>query len=179
MYNALVDAISFQTGTDSLEKFIAPIDHGIEWKLLKAVNDSSTVTIHTNKGDIQVELYPSMAPGSVATFLNLIDTGFYTNKSFHRVVPNFVIQGGCPRGDGWGGLDYTIRSEFSPLPYQAGSIGLASAGKDTESCQWFITHSPTPHLEGRYTNFGTVTSGMDVVWEIAVGDSIYSIEKNW
>jgi cyclophilin family peptidyl-prolyl cis-trans isomerase len=94
---------------------------------------------------------------------------------FHRVVPNFVIQGGDPRGDGWGGPGYTIRSEFSPIPFDAGVIGMASAGKDTEGSQWFVTHSPQPHLDGRYTVFGRVTGGLDVVHKIQVDDRIFDI----
>ena len=81
----------------------------------------------------------------------------------HRVVPNFVAQGGCPRGDGFGSLPYTIRSEFAPIHYGTGSVGVASAGAHTESCQWFITHSPTPRLDGRYTIFAEVIRGMEVV----------------
>jgi cyclophilin family peptidyl-prolyl cis-trans isomerase len=92
------------------------------------------------------------------------------------VVPNFVIQTGCPRGDGWGGIAESIRSEFSPKPYFPGSMGMASSGKDTESCQWFITHSSTPHLEGRYTLFANVTEGMDVVDRIDIGDKIHSVQ---
>lgn len=179
IYNALVSLIKQQARDSTLELFVASPLNRINWDLIKNMPDSARVLITTNKGEIEVELYPRFAPGTVATFIKLIDNGFYRHKRFHRVVPNFVIQGGCPRGDGWGSLDQTIRSEFSPIPYGKGSLGLASAGKDTESCQWFITHSPTPHLEGRYTNFGTVTSGMDVVWEIAVGDSIYDIRKTW
>ncbi|HES60200.1 MAG TPA: peptidylprolyl isomerase, partial [Caldithrix sp.] len=106
----------------------------------------------------------------------LIDQGFYKNKKIHRVVPNFVIQDGCPRGDGWGSPDFSIRSEFSMINYEEGSIGMASAGKDTESSQWFITHSPTPHLDGRYTNFGKVISGIGIVHQIEVGDEILDME---
>ena len=81
---------------------------------------------------------------------------FYNEKTWHRVVPNFVIQAGCTRGDGYGSLNYTIRSEFSPQSYKTGYVGMASAGKDTESTQFFITHRPTPHLDGRYTIFAKV-----------------------
>ncbi|MGD2086743.1 MAG: peptidylprolyl isomerase [Candidatus Aminicenantes bacterium] len=94
----------------------------------------------------------------------------------HRVVPNFVIQDGCPRGDGVGGPAFTIGSELGPLHYEEGTVGMASAGKDTEGSQWFITHSPTPHLDGRYTIFGKVTAGMDVVHKIEVGDKILGFD---
>jgi cyclophilin family peptidyl-prolyl cis-trans isomerase len=116
------------------------------------------------------------APGSVANFITLALNKYFDDKYFHRVVPNFVVQGGCPRGDGWGSEDYSIRSEFLPHRYKTGSIGMASAGKDTEGTQWFITHSPTPHLEGRYTIFAAVEEGMDIVHKIEVGDRIVSVE---
>ena len=132
--------------------------------------------ILTDRGNIELKLYPNEAAGTVANFAKLVDLDFYDGKVFHRVVPNFVVQTGCPRGDGYGSLDYTIRSEFSKISYdQGGYIGMASAGPDTESTQWFITHSPTPHLDGRYTIFGKVVSGMDVVHEIQQGDKITDI----
>jgi cyclophilin family peptidyl-prolyl cis-trans isomerase/HEAT repeat protein len=148
-------------------------DHPIDWTVLKDISDSSRVYIITTKGQIELEIYKSHAPGSVANFVNLIKSDFYDNKFFHRVVPNFVVQAGCPRGDGYGSLDYTIRSELGPKYYDAeGYIGMASAGPDTEGTQWFITHSPTPHLDGRYTIFGKVLTGMDVVHQLQVGDAI-------
>ncbi|MCL4111464.1 UNVERIFIED_CONTAM: hypothetical protein GTU68_020738 [Idotea baltica] len=118
----------------------------------------------------------SHAPGSVANFVGLSQSNYYNGKYFHRVVPNFVIQGGCSRGDGYGGLDYTIRSELGPKYYDGpGYIGMASAGPDTEGTQWFITHSSSPHLDGRYTIFGRVTEGMDVVHSIEIGDIIQDV----
>jgi len=87
-----------------------------------------------------------------------------------------VIQGGCPRGDGWGSENYSIRSELGPLRYNEGYVGMASSGKDTEGVQWFITHSPTPHLDGRYSIFAKVIYGMEVVHQIEIGDQIHSIE---
>ena len=92
------------------------------------------------------------------------------------MVPNFVVHGGDPRGDGWGGPGYSIRSEYGLVNYERGSVGVASAGKDTEGCQFFITHSPQPHLDGRYTIFGKVVSGMDVVDQVQVGDKIVRLE---
>jgi cyclophilin family peptidyl-prolyl cis-trans isomerase len=112
----------------------------------------------------------------VDNFYSLANSHYYDGKVFHRVVPNFVIQGGCPRGDGFGGEDYSIRSELGPLRYKEGSLGMASAGKDTEGVQWFITHSPTPHLDGSYSIFGQVIEGMNVVNAIEVGDVIEKIE---
>ena len=123
---------------------------------------------------------PLAAPGSVLNFINLVDKGFYAGKKFHRVVPNFVIQGGCPRGDGYGSLDYTIRSELPSLSYdEQGYVGMASAGRHTEGTQFFITHSPTLHLDGEYTIFGKVTEGMDVVHNIMVGDSIQQVSVSY
>jgi cyclophilin family peptidyl-prolyl cis-trans isomerase len=112
----------------------------------------------------------------VANFISLAQKDYFDKKFFHRVVPNFVIQGGCKRGDGSGSEDYSIRSEFSQRRYTTGSVGMASAGKDTEATQWFITHSPTPHLDGRYTIFAVVESGMEVVQRIEVGDQILDVD---
>ena len=123
-----------------------------------------------------MELYPQSAPGSVANFVALVADGFFNGKNFHRVVPNFVIQGGCPRGDGFGALDYSIRSEHGLHWYDgAGYLGMASAGPDTEGTQFFITHSPTPHLDGRYTIFGKVKTGLEAVDQIQPGDLIETI----
>ncbi len=148
----------------------------INWPAVTAVKSRQQIKIKTTKGDIVIELFVNDSPGSAANFLRLIQAGFYKNDTFHRVVPNFVIQAGCPRGDGWGGPDFTIRSEFSPLYYEEGSVGMASSGKDTEGSQWFITHSPTPHLDGRYTIFGKVVSGMEAVHRIEIGDMITGFE---
>ncbi|MCP4216298.1 MAG: hypothetical protein GY765_16740 [bacterium] len=147
----------------------------IDWTLAASIASNHEVTIKTSKGDIVIRLFIDEAPGSVVNFLQLIKEGLYKSSIFHRVVPNFVIQDGCPRGDGWGGPTFTIGSEFAPLHYREGSVGMASAGKDTEGSQWFITHSPTPHLDGRYTIFGKVVSGMDVVHQIEVGDRILAV----
>ncbi|TAF31431.1 MAG: peptidylprolyl isomerase [Cytophagales bacterium] len=132
--------------------------------------------METSKGDIVVELLINETPLSVANFISLIRQGFYTNKSFHRVVQNFVAQGGCPRGDGWGSSPDLIRSEFTQRGYETGVLGLASAGKDTESCQWFFTHCPTPHLDGRYTIFGKIIIGQYVIDQLEIGDKIKKIE---
>jgi cyclophilin family peptidyl-prolyl cis-trans isomerase len=140
------------------------------------IPNGQRAVITTTKGRIVIELFVNESPGSVENFFSLASSHYYDGKVFHRVVPNFVIQGGCPRGDGFGGEDYSIRSELGPLRYKEGSVGMASAGKDTEGVQWFITHSPTPHLEGSYSIFGQVTEGMDIVNAIEVGDVIEKIE---
>ena len=174
-YNYLEDAIAEFEERDS--KHVTPEwNHPIDFNLLTSHADTIDVEVVTNKGTIKLELYPLNAPGSVGSFIQLAEDGFYNGKSFHRVVPNFVIQGGCPRGDGWGGVNYSIRSEFAMHDYDEGTLGMASAGNDTESCQWFITHSPTPHLEGRYSIFGQVISAMDVVREVHVGSTIEEIK---
>ena len=132
--------------------------------------------IFTPKGEIVIELLPEYAPRTVANFIHLANSGFYDGLIFHRVVPNFVIQGGCPRGDGWGGPGYTIREEINELRFERGTIGMATSGKDTGGSQFFVCHSRQPHLDGRYTAFGSVTSGMEVVDKITVGDVIERVE---
>ena len=143
---------------------------------MKTISKDQRAKIKTLKGDIIIHLLVEDAPGSVVNFVQLSTGKYFDLKTFHRVVPNFVIQGGCNRGDGWGSEDYSIRSEFTRVRYKEGSVGMASAGKDTEGTQWFITHSPTPHLDGHYTIFAEVVSGMEVVHDIQVGDLIESIE---
>lgn len=138
---------------------------------------SSRALIRTSKGSILIQLLPEYAPVTVAAFKKLVKEGFYTGLSFHRVVPNFVIQGGCPVGDGLAGPSFLLPTENGTIYYdQPGRVGMASAGRDTEGSQFFITHSPTPHLDGNYTIFATVMEGMDVVHSIQEGDLIAAIE---
>ena len=150
--------------------------HPIDWAVLQGVPLGQQVRLRTSKGIILLELKPNEAPGAVASFVTLINQKFYDKLYFHRVVPNFVAQGGDPRGDGNGSAPYNLRSEFGDLRYEEGSVGLASAGKDTESCQFFITHTPTPHLDGRYPIFAQVVGGMDVVHKLEIGDQILGVE---
>lgn len=131
--------------------------------------------IETEKGSVVIALFPEEAPLTVANFIKLARQGFFSGLSFHRVVPNFVAQSGCPRGDGWGGPGYTIRCEVNPLPYQRGSVGMALSGKDTGGSQFFITHSPEPHLDGTYTVFGQVIEGMEVVDQLKRDDIIRNV----
>ena len=131
--------------------------------------------VATDKGQFTVELLAQEAPLTVDNFVQLAQRNFFDNVSFHRVVPNFVIQGGDPRGDGNGGPGYQIRCEINTVPYQRGAVGMALSGKDTGGSQWFVTHSPQPHLDGGYTVFGRVTEGMEVVDRIARGDRIRSV----
>jgi HEAT repeat protein/cyclophilin family peptidyl-prolyl cis-trans isomerase len=127
--------------------------------------------IVTSRGTIALELLPDVAPMAVESFAELARSGFYKSGVFHRVVPDFVIQGGCPRHDGYGGPPYALRAEPSAEPYATGALGMADAGLDTGGSQFFITHSPQLRLDGRYTLFGRVTAGMSVVDAIQQGDS--------
>ncbi|MCB9832406.1 MAG: peptidylprolyl isomerase [Planctomycetes bacterium] len=135
-----------------------------------------TATIHTNRGDLVLAMRPDLAPITVANFVRLAKEGFYAGIRFHRVVPDFVVQAGCPRGDGWGGPGWTIPCEPNALSYERGTIGMALAGRDTGGSQWFISHGPTPHLDGRYTIFGRMTKGFEVLDAIVQGDWIESVE---
>jgi cyclophilin family peptidyl-prolyl cis-trans isomerase/HEAT repeat protein len=129
----------------------------------------------TDKGAFTIELLAEDAPLTVDNFVQLARRNYFNGITFHRVVPNFVIQGGDPRGDGNGGPGYQIRCEINLVPYTRGAVGMALSGKDTGGSQWFVTHSPQPHLEGGYTVFGRVVNGMDVVDRIARGDRIRSV----
>jgi cyclophilin family peptidyl-prolyl cis-trans isomerase len=146
-----------------------------DWNLLESILPMQKVCITTQKGEIILELLKEDAAFSVLSFVKLIKKNFYNGLCIHRVVPNFVVQGGDPRGDGWGGPGYTMRTEVSLLNYECGSCGMASAGKDTEGCQFFITYISTPHLDGRYTIFARVVKGMDVVDRLQIGDTIQSV----
>ena len=128
--------------------------------------------ITTNRGGITLELYPEHAPKTVNNFVFLAGEGFYDGVSFHRVIRDFVIQGGDPSGTGAGGPGYRFEDETAgnPLVHAAGVISMANAGPDTNGSQFFITHAPQPHLNGRHTVFGKVTNGMDVVLAIKQGD---------
>ncbi len=151
-------------------------NHPIDWEMVKRIPPDMTATIKTTRGNMRLRLFVEEAPGSVANFINLARSHYYDAKAVHRVVPNFVIQAGCDRGDGWGSKGYSLRSEFSQRRYTTGSVGMASAGKDTEGTQWFITHSPTPHLDGRYTIFGELMDGIKALDYIQIGDQIVDVD---
>jgi cyclophilin family peptidyl-prolyl cis-trans isomerase/HEAT repeat protein len=138
-------------------------------------NNRVRALVTTAKGSFTIELLPDDAPLTVDNFVQLARRGYFNNVTFHRVVPNFVIQGGDPRGDGSGGPGYQIRCEINEAEYERGAVGMALSGKDTGGSQWFVTHSPQPHLDGGYTVFGRVVSGMDVVDSIERGDLIRTI----
>ncbi len=172
-YNELGQTIDYLNGTSTFEPIQPKFNHPIDWKLLTSIGAQPRLSLKTDEGEAVLVLWPDVAPGSVANLAQLTKDGFLKNKAFHRVVPNFVIQGGSPSGDAYGSLDYSIRSEFSPIHYDTeGMLGMASAGRDTEGTQFFITHSPTLHLDGRYTLFGKVEQGMDIIHKIQQGDRI-------
>ncbi|MBP8862835.1 MAG: peptidylprolyl isomerase [Anaerolineae bacterium] len=134
-------------------------------------------TITTPRGVIEIELYPQYAPQTVNNFVFLAREGFYDGVTFHRVISNFVIQGGDPTGTGRGGPGYHFADEFkdNPLTHERGVISMANAGPGTNGSQFFITHSPQPHLNGRHTVFGKVVAGMEVVDAIRQGDAMTSV----
>lgn len=131
-----------------------------------------------NGEKIEFELYPNEAPGTVANFEKLANEGFYNGLSFHRVIPGFVSQGGCPNGTGTGGPGYTIKceTEGNPHTHVPGSLSMAHAGKDTGGSQFFIVHESQPHLNGVHTVFGKVTSGLEAAKAMRNGDVMEKVE---
>jgi len=144
-------------------------------RALGRIGRNPRAVVTTTKGSFTIELLPEAAPLTVDNFVQLAQRNYFRNVAFHRVVPNFVIQGGDPRGDGNGGPGYAIRCEINELMYDRAALGMALSGKDTGGSQWFVTHAPQPHLDGGYTIFGRVVAGMDVVDRIVRGDVIQSI----
>jgi cyclophilin family peptidyl-prolyl cis-trans isomerase/HEAT repeat protein len=137
-----------------------------------------TATVVTSKGSFTIEFLPEEAPLTIDNFLQLARRGYFNGQTIPRVVPNFVIQAGDPRGDQNGGPGYSIRCEINEVAFERASLGMALSGKDTGGSQWFVTHSPQPHLDGGYTVFGRVIRGMDVVDGIARGDTIRQVIVN-
>ena len=136
------------------------------------------VSIETNRGTIELELYPQHAPQTVNNFVFLAGQGFYDGVTFHRVIGDFMIQTGDPTGTGRGGPGYRFEDECkgNPLKHERGVISMANAGPNTNGSQFFITHVPTPHLNGKHTVFGKVTKGSDVVDAIEQGDVMVSVK---
>ncbi|WP_366144867.1 peptidylprolyl isomerase [uncultured Chloroflexus sp.] len=141
------------------------------------VTKTYRVTIETTRGTIELDLYPQHAPMTVNNFVFLTREGFYDGLTFHRVIKDFVIQGGDPTGRGSGGPGYRFADEVmgNPLKHEAGVISMANAGPNTNGSQFFITHTPQPHLNGRHTVFGRVVAGMDVVYAIQQGDKMTKV----
>ncbi len=176
-YNELAQTIHYIK--DETGKYI-PIkptfNHLIDWSILYNYAGTLTANVTTTKGDFDIKLMPEIAPGSVINFVKLARADFFNNKSFHRIVANFVAQTGCNRGDGYGALDYSIRSDLSNYHYDdEGWVGMASAGINTEGTQWFVTHSPTWHLDPNYTIIGKVIRGMQSIQELEQGDMVLKV----
>jgi peptidyl-prolyl cis-trans isomerase B (cyclophilin B) len=135
------------------------------------------VKMETTRGDINIELYPQHAPKTVNNFVFLAGEGFYDGVVFHRVINDFMIQGGDPTGTGCGGPGYKFEDEVknNPLKHEQGVISMANAGPNTNGSQFFITHSPQPHLNGHHTVFGKVVDGQDIVDSIRQGDKIVHV----
>ncbi|MDH5822812.1 peptidylprolyl isomerase [Luteimonas sp. RD2P54] len=138
---------------------------------------SLNALFETDRGQIKVELYPDKAPLTVANFVNLAQRGFYDGLAFHRVIPDFMIQGGCPEGSGRGGPGYRFEDETdNGVRHERGVLSMANAGPDTNGSQFFITHIKTDWLDGKHTVFGKVTEGLDVVDAVKQGDAIRSVK---
>jgi cyclophilin family peptidyl-prolyl cis-trans isomerase/HEAT repeat protein len=173
---AILRAANPNESADERIQTVAVRYHLAEYRRALARRGNRVLAIvSTDKGAFTMELLPDDAPLNVDNFIELARRGYFNGIAFHRVVPNFVVQGGDPRGDGNGGPGYQIRCEINEVPYDRGAVGMALSGKDTGGSQWFVTHSPQPHLDGGYTVFGRVTQGMDVVDRIARGDRIRAV----
>lgn len=176
-YNELIATLNaVQIGQDMLTKsqpLTASFPSEKEWKK----NQSCKVKLKTDEGTVVIKLNGKNAPESVSNLLKLCNQHYYDSIAFHRVVPNFVVQAGCTRGDGMSGMPYVISSEFMGHNFAPLHIGMASAGKHTESAQWFITLAYTPNLNGRYTEFGEVVRGKKVLQKIQVGTRIRSMRE--
>jgi cyclophilin family peptidyl-prolyl cis-trans isomerase/HEAT repeat protein len=166
------------TGTQNLKSFFN-MDTGrpdeYYQKIAAHLTETTRYRVSANKGDFVVEIRHSDAPLFAARFRELVEKNFYNGLVVHRVEPNFVMQTGDPQGAGWGGSGLFVRDETGRLPFEAYTAGLATAGRDTGDSQWFITHLPTPHLDGAYTAFGRVIAGHEVVDRIVVGDVIKEV----
>ena len=138
---------------------------------------SLTAIFDTARGPIRVELLPDQAPLTVANFVNLARRGFYDGLNFHRVIADFMVQGGCPEGSGRGGPGYRFEDETgNGVRHERGVLSMSNAGPNTNGSQFFITHVATPWLDGKHTVFGKVVEGLDVVDAIAQGDAINSVK---
>lgn len=158
------------TGFDGLESEPGPQGSGLPGNRWKKVSDNAhpKMTLETSAGVIELELWPDKAPNHVANMLALAEDGFYDGRIFHRVIPGFMIQGGCPEGSGRGGPGYQIAAEFNDAPFAKGVLGMArSQSPDSAGSQFFVCVADAPHLTGQYTAFGCVLSGQDVADAIA------------
>ena len=144
-------------------------------RALDRIGSGTRARVTTSKGSFVIEFLPNDAPLTVDNFIQLANKGYFNGQTIPRVVPNFVMQAGDPRGDQNGGPGYSIRCEINEVPYDRAAVGMALSGKDTGGSQWFVTHSPQPHLDGGYTVFGRVISGMEVVDALVRGDILRSV----
>lgn len=168
---AAAQALGMEDSPD--DQAVEPPQRTVDWAYLRSMGPHPSIVLNTEKGTVVMRLYTEQAPLTVQTLLQLTEQGRFDGVPFHRVVPNFVVQGGdVERQDGFGGPGFAIRSEFTRTPFVRGSVGMASAGKDTEGSQFFVAHSMQPHLDGRYTAFGDISEGMDVIDRLAKDDRI-------
>jgi len=174
--NAAAAGLSEATDTTiTVDPEPLPDTPSIDWDSLNELGPQPRLVLETNRGTVVVELDTEQAPQTVQAITQFAKNGRYDDVPFHRVIPNFVVQGGdFARRDGFGGPGIFLRTEITRLGHRRGTIGMASAGKDTEGCQFFIPHSMQPHLDGGYTAFGTVVEGIDIVDQIRVNDRITS-----
>lgn len=147
------------------------------WLAPALAGNNPHIFLETDRGILEIELLPAEAPVTVAAFLGLVERRFFDGTRWHRVVPNFVVQDGDPRGDGWGGPGFVLRDEVNPVRYDVGVMGLALSGPDTGGSQYFITHTAQPHLDGTYTVFGRIVTGIPTLDAIGQGDRIRSIHR--
>jgi cyclophilin family peptidyl-prolyl cis-trans isomerase len=151
--------------------------HGGKWyeELVEWIATPRWLDVVTNRGAFRIRLDLASAPLTAREISDLAADGFYDGLSWHRVVPNFVVQGGDPRGDGWGGPGFSLPDEPSMRPFDSWRVGIATSGPQTGGCQLFVTLLPADHLTGHYTNFGEVVEGRDVLTTLEVGDTILTI----
>jgi peptidyl-prolyl cis-trans isomerase B (cyclophilin B) len=153
----------------------APKSYNSPVPMIIDVNKKYTATIKTAKGDLVLELYPKDAPVTVNSFVSLARKGFYNGVTFHRVIPGFMAQGGDPTGTGSGGPGYKFQDEFSSRKNITGALSMANSGPNTNGSQFFICYAPQPHLDGKHTVFGQLTSGMDVLTKLVNGDKMTEV----
>jgi len=139
-------------------------------KVEKVMSDSNVITIELETGTVTIELYPDVAPETVASFKKLISKGFYDGLTFHRVIPGFMAQGGDPEGTGMGGPGFSLKAEFNDKKHVRGTLAMArSSDPDSAGSQFYICYGPQPHLDGQYTIFGQVTDGMELIDDVTNG----------
>lgn len=178
-YENLRETINFIADSVSIKKKPYVSTRNIDWNFLKSMNDAQA-TVRTSKGVLKFRLLHRIAPISVANFVQLAKSGFFDGKTWHRVVPSFVVQTGCSRGDGYGSLDFTIPTELNAYNHYdtEGYVGMASAGLHTECSQWFVTTAPALHLDPKYTIFGKIIEGKEILNQLEVGDIVESVIIN-